>query len=328
MALAAVFALAMTGFAEARAGGGKGGFGSRGQRTFDAPAATRTAPAPAAPMQRTQAPAPQAQPRATAPAPTAAAQPRRFGTGFMAGLLGAGLLGALFGAGLFGGLGSLASILGFVLQVALIAGAIYLVVRLFRRRQEPAYAAPTGHADSGPAPTGPTGPTGPMGRSALGGLGGLAGAARAEPQPAAPIQRERSDEVGIGPEDYGAFERLLHEVQGAYGRQDVEALWRIATPEMAGYLQEEINDAAREGRISKVEDVRLLQGDLAEAWREGESAYATVAMRFSLVEAVIERATGRVVSGDPTRPVEVTEIWTFRRDGAAPWKLSAIQPVE
>jgi predicted lipid-binding transport protein (Tim44 family) len=32
-----------------------------------------------------------------------------------------------------------------------------------------------------------------------------------------------------------------------------------------------------------------------------------------------------VVSGDPTRPTEVTEIWTFRRDAGGPWKLSAIQ---
>jgi predicted lipid-binding transport protein (Tim44 family) len=80
----------------------------------------------------------------------------------------------------------------------------------------------------------------------------------------------------------------------------------------------------------QVTDVKLLQGDLAEAWREAGSDYATVAMRFSLRDALIERATSRVVTGDA--PQEATEVWTFRRDHNQPvegwrqgWQLSAIQ---
>ena len=70
-------------------------------------------------------------------------------------------------------------------------------------------------------------------------------------------------------------------------------------------------------------DVRLLQGDLAEAWGEGATEYATVAMKFSLIDTMIERASGRVVSGG--QPEQVTELWTFRRDGPGAWMLSAIQ---
>jgi predicted lipid-binding transport protein (Tim44 family) len=134
-----------------------------------------------------------------------------------------------------------------------------------------------------------------------------------------------TDELGIGEADYSAFERALQEVQGAYARQDVAGLWEVATPEVAGYIQEQLNDNMRNGVVDIVKDVRLLQGDLAEAWREGSTDYATVAMRFSAIEATVEKSTGRVVSGDPTRPTEVTEIWTFRRDAGGPWKLSAIQ---
>ena len=36
--------------------------------------------------------------------------------------------------------------------------------------------------------------------------------------------------------------------------------------------------------INKVSGVKLLQGDLAEAWRENNDEYATVAMRFSLID--------------------------------------------
>jgi len=59
----------------------------------------------------------------------------------MAGLLGAGLIGMLMGNGFLGGLAGLASIIGLLFQVALIGGLIWLAVRFFRRRSEPALAS-------------------------------------------------------------------------------------------------------------------------------------------------------------------------------------------
>ena len=115
-------------------------------------------------------------------------------------------------------------------------------------------------------------------------------------------------------------------MQTSYGREDVAALWNLATPEMAGYFQEELNDNARNNAINKISDVRLLQGDLAEAWREGPTDYATVAMRYGLKDVTLDRTTGRVVEGDRDNAQEVTELWTFRRDQGGSWKVSAIQP--
>jgi predicted lipid-binding transport protein (Tim44 family) len=40
---------------------------------------------------------------------------------------------------------------------------------------------------------------------------------------------------------------------------------------------------------------------------------------------MVERASGRIVSGDPAKPEMVTEVWTFRRPGGGAWQLSAIQ---
>jgi predicted lipid-binding transport protein (Tim44 family) len=77
--------------------------------------------------------------------------------------------------------------------------------------------------------------------------------------------------------------------------------------------------------------VKLLQGDLSEAWSEASGEYATVAMRYEIFDAVLERETGKVVSGDLKTPTEVTEIWTFLRahnTGPQGWTLSAIQQVE
>ena len=87
---------------------------------------------------------------------------------------------------------------------------------------------------------------------------------------------------------------------------------------MASYFAQELEANRSRGVLNKISDVRLLQGDLAEAWREGPTDYATVAMRFQLVDATVDRATGRVVEGNLNAPTEATEIWTFRRDRGGP----------
>ena len=62
---------------------------------------------------------------------------------------------------------------------------------------------------------------------------------------------------------------------------------------------------------------------LAEAWREGDNEYATVAMKFALKDSIVERASGRTVEGG--EPSEVTELWAFMRARGANWLLSAVQ---
>jgi predicted lipid-binding transport protein (Tim44 family) len=328
IALAAFAAMALTiAAADARPGraGGFGGFGSRGGKTFSAPPSTYTAPRPASPIERsyTQPGSPGIDAPRTAPSPGIGApggfRPG-FGTGFVGGLLGAGLLGMLFGHGLFGGIGGLGSLFGLLLQFGLIAMLVMFAMRFLRGRQ-PALA----------------GAGAPMSRSGLGnggsGLGSgidvrpaqarSSGAGAVPPRQAAAPQR--SDSVGIGDADYAAFEDTLKQVHDAWDREDLAALRGIATPEIAGYFAEELAKNAGRGLHDRVSDVKLVSGDLAEAWREGRTDYATVALRFSLVNAMVERATGRTVEGDPDRAEEVTEIWTFRREPGGRWMLSAIQ---
>jgi predicted lipid-binding transport protein (Tim44 family) len=299
------------------------GGGSRGGRSYAPPPTTNTAPTTAAPLQRTTAPTPapgMQQPgmaaRPGAPAP--AAQGSRFGglgMGLAAGFLGAGLFGLLSGQGfLGGGLGSLMGMLGFLAQLALIAGVIYLVVRLVRGRRESAAGPQPAMARQG---AGPDGAPGPMGMPQNRVIPGMAGGSVAAP--AAP-----SDTIGVTPQDYDTFERLLAHVNEAYSREDLNGLRAMATPEMVGYFAEDLKEAAAKGQVNRISDVRLLQGDLSEAWREQDADYATVAMRFSRTDLVLDRASGRVVSGNP-QGEEAVELWTFRRPHGGLWQLSAIQ---
>jgi len=132
-----------------------------------------------------------------------------------------------------------------------------------------------------------------------------------------------AEPVTIAKPDYDAFERLLGEIQSAYSREDLLALRGWVTPEMLSYFSEELAGSASRGLINRVTDVKLLQGDLAEAWREGSTDYATVAMKFALKDSMVERASERIVEGGERS--EVTELWTFMRARGGSWLLSAIQ---
>lgn len=295
----AVAALAFApSFADARAGGGSSS-GSRGSRTQSAPPTTNTAPSTAAPMERTMTPRPA--PSAPVGAP-AAPQRSGFGSGLMGGLagglLGVGLGSMLMGNGLFGGggMGGLGFI-GLILQMALLFFVGRWLFRMFmRNRQQP---VPAGMARMEQPER--------MG-AAMGGMGGGAAA----PQ------------LTITPGDFESFDRLLHGVQAAWSEQDLRALGQIATPEMVGYFSEQLSEQSSRGLRNSVTHVKLEQGDLAEAWSEGGREYATVAMRFSMLD-VTRDSTGRIVDGDVALRSMATEVWTFVRAPGGRWLLSAIQ---
>jgi predicted lipid-binding transport protein (Tim44 family) len=129
------------------------------------------------------------------------------------------------------------------------------------------------------------------------------------------------------PEDFNAFERLLGQSQAAYSSEDLNALRALATPEMVRHFEEELEGNRSRGVVNRVTDVKLLQGDLSESWREGRDEYATVAMRFALNDVMEEIATGKSAPGSQGH-TEATEVWSFRRPaGSGPdaWRLSAIQ---
>ncbi|MFC3003254.1 Tim44 domain-containing protein [Falsiroseomonas tokyonensis] len=321
MAAIAVVALALApALAEARRGGGFSS-GSRGTRTYQAPPPTTTAPGGATQMQRTQT-APSAATTGAATAGTAAAGAAAARTGMrgglMGGLLGAGLIGMFLGAGLFGGIGGFASILGLLLQVALIGGVIWLVMRMIRgRREATAGGPPNAYARDMQQGANPR----PQMASAMGGMGAprgpVPGAMAATPAVATqPLQ--------IGESDYQEFEQNLHAVNDAWSRQDLEALRRLSTPEMTNYFAQDLKDLRARGWTNVTSGTRLLSGDLSEAWQENGQHFATVAMRYSIVDVTTD-ASGKVVEGHPSEAQEVTEILTYTRFPGEAWRLSAIQ---
>jgi predicted lipid-binding transport protein (Tim44 family) len=293
-----------------------GSFGSRGSRTYAAPQSTRLSPGYTPGVARSMTPRSGYQSPAYAPAPSygpAGYGARRpglfggFGGGLLTGVLAGGLIGSLFGhhgwGGGYGGGGGGGFLAGLI-QLAILGGIVWLVIGFFRRRRDdapppqsfrdaPAYAA-------APYPAGPG---------------------------YAPAPAQAGEDITLSDDDQAAFERLLIELQDAFGQEDYARLRAITTPEIMSYLAEELSDNATHGRRNDVTGTRLLDGEVSEAWREGDSDYATIVMRYEGIDVMRDRATRALLSGDASRPTETTELWTFVRPAGAwsGWKVSAIQ---
>jgi predicted lipid-binding transport protein (Tim44 family) len=73
--------------------------------------------------------------------------------------------------------------------------------------------------------------------------------------------------------------------------------------------------ADRESRGEKVEQqfVGIRKADIVEAEMKGGTAFMTVRFVSELITASLDKA-GTVLSGDPSKVTDVTDIWTFSRD--------------
>ncbi|MCB8879205.1 TIM44-like domain-containing protein [Acidisoma cellulosilytica] len=284
--------------ADARLGGGHS-MGSRGSFSYRPPRPTSIAPG-AAPFERSQAPAAGLNNRGFGAQGGNFAQRRPFMTGLMGGLIGAGIFGLLFGGGFmhmglgFGGL------FGVLIQLVILFFIVRFLFRLFagRRSSQPSIF-------------------GAMGRQGMGRqTGGIGPGQEAMGPSVQPLQ--------LTPADRQAFAQCLAYVQQAWGAGDLRAISQAATPEMMGYFQDQLNTLSRQGLRNRVSDVQMDGMELSEAWSEGDTDFATVAMRFSMID-VTEDRTGRIVDGDPNVRALVSEIWTFTRRRGSHWVLAAIQ---
>ena len=323
--------------AEARAGRGSS-MGSRGSRTFSAPSYTRSSPMGAQPMQRSMTRPPAATPNA-APAgvnsgmagggmnrpvqPQQQAAPASGMSNFTRGLVG----GAIGAAGYHMLTGSKESnaqqpsngaeqqgqaqnqqqapqkqgggFMSLLTRLIIIGLIVWLVMRFIRRR-----------------------------RSAnLNNNNNNMSASRVNPAMNAAQPPTQQANIQLQQQDYIAFQQRLTEVQESWNRQDLAGLQKITTPEMLAYFSEQLTDLSTKGLHNSTSNVQFLQGDLSEAWQEGNREYATVSMRYSLIDITTDN-TGRVVEGDPNQPVIITELWTFvRAVNNNWWLLSAIQQI-
>jgi predicted lipid-binding transport protein (Tim44 family) len=285
--------------AEARAGSSYGGrgssFGSRGARSWEyngARSLSRGSP-----------------PRSVAPGTPSAVsggsfyQRHPFLTGLAGGLFGSWLFGHAANAG--GAGGAAGSFIGSLLWLALIGLLVWFVVRMFRAR-----AFSKGWPGAGPA------------MSSAGSAGPTASAAG----------RFRGRDLNFSDADLQSFQQLHAAIQDAWSAGNLGRLQQLMTPEMLSHFSQELERNTSRGLRNVVKNVQLVDGELNEAWEEGDRQYATAFLRWRAIDYVLRLGAppgdqNAVVGGDPRIPVEFEEVWTFVRGRGGAWLLSAIQQV-
>ncbi len=287
----------------ARVGGGRS-FGSRGSRSY-------TAPAPSSPSQVSK----QFNPPAPAPSPLG-------GGGFLRGMAG-GLIGGMIGGMLFrslgfaGGAGSEGGGIGFM-DIALIGALLYGIYWFIRRRRS---QAPAGVSCRN--------------SSAMG-----AGRTAAPMTTYEPEARESDVETGLrhirqmdprfDERDFtdGCMDRFF-QIQGAWANRDMSGVRELLTDEMDKTLQAEADQLRVKKQINRLENIAVRSVEIAEIWQEKGEDFITVKLSANLLDYTTDERTGQIVSGSRTEPVKFREYWTFIRPvGDHPWRLSAIHQSE
>ncbi|HET7594239.1 MAG TPA: TIM44-like domain-containing protein [Stellaceae bacterium] len=232
---------------------------------------------------------------------------------FLTGLFGA-FVGSWIGSLLFPhwGMGyGFGGMIGSLFTWLIIIWLVAMLFRMFRRRGEPLMSPSFGGMGYQSPNTGyPSG---------YGGYGGAA-APRA------------AGNLAVNDTDYSAFEAILKAVQGAWSKGDLATLRHYVTPEMLSYFSEQLAGNSSQGVENHVDNVEFIKGDVREAWDEGNLQYATALLNWRANDYTTRAGAkpgdpGYVVEGDPQRPSEAQELWTFARSPGGHWLLSAIQQV-
>jgi len=298
-AFLALSQIALENYAEARAGGGRSG-GFRGSRSYQAPAR----PAPGNPSQaRREATPPPQQPGPLAPQPGGFM--RGLGTAILGGFLGSLLFSGIANAG-FGGFGGS----GFgMIEILLIAGLLYFLYRKFRSSAVAPGVGTMRYENSQPY------------------------TAYSPPEATMP-QDNNVDFRSLTMMDHSfdperflkTAQDLFFKVQGAWNKQDTNALGALCGTELMQSWHEELSQQRARGQQNRMENIALRDSDISEAWTENGADFITVRLHANLLDYTVESNTGKVVSGSDTEPIEFQEYWTFSRPvGPNSWKLAAVQ---
>jgi predicted lipid-binding transport protein (Tim44 family) len=282
-------------------------------------------------VSRQAAPATPAQAKPAAAAPNAATPPKPASPwkGIAAGLIGGALLGALFSSMGLGG--ALSSILGSILTFALIGGAIFLLVRMFKNRrqaQQPAFAYAgnannSGHHAQNNASSGynqqfnqapvQAEPMAYTGQSASGNMNQYGSSAAA---PLAAVAENQGN--WTIPADFDVPTFLRHaksnfiRLQAAWDRSDVNDIREFTGPEMFAELKMQLQER---GASKNETDVVTIDAELLGVETQAYDYMASV------------KFTGMIKEEAHLPAAPFSEIWNLAKpiNGQGGWVLVGIQ---
>ncbi|MTV40347.1 Tim44 domain-containing protein [Duganella radicis] len=292
-AVIAVSAMSMLAEATARPAGGGRSIGRQSQNVSRMPA--QPAPQPA-PRQAQPAPAP-------APAVPPAAAPKK--PSMWKGILGGALLGLGLGAlfSHFGMGGALASALGSIIMLALLAGVVFFIIRLIRGKSQPA-AQPAAFGGNNVYPMPPS-------------QGAVTPEIGSHLQPAAaPAPQLAHTQWGVPADfDQASFLRVAKSnfirLQAAWDKGDVADIREFTTPEVFAEMKMQISERT----VADYTDVVSIEAELLGIETSDSDYLASV--KFS----------GMIKPAPDALAEPFHEVWNLVKpvNGSSGWLLAGIQ---
>jgi len=120
--------------------------------------------------------------------------------------------------------------------------------------------------------------------------------------------------------------RSFMRFQEAWVARDLAPIREMVDRDIYEKCQGDLDELRREGRINRLDDIRIQKLDLIEAWQEEGFDFATVRVEASLLDYLVAETSGELLGGSRTEPAAFTELWTWaRKSGPGGWFLSAIE---
>ena len=300
-AMIALSAVSMMSELSARPMGGGKSFGRQSSSVSTMPKQAAPAPAPAAPTAAPTA----TRPGSAAPAPAPVQKPSMW-----KGLLGGALLGLGLGALLshFGLGGAMASAISAMLMIALIGGVIFFIVRMVRRKSQPAMQPAFSGYNGGslnqqqPMAFEPVQPV----------------AAPLAPASAAPAAAAHTPWGVPADFDTAGFLRAAKSnyirLQAAWDKADVEDIRTFTTPEVFAELRMQIQER---GAQAEYTDVVTIDAELLGIENDGKEYLASV------------KFWGTMKPAADALPEAFQEVWNLSKpvNGNTGWMLAGIQQI-
>lgn len=143
---------------------------------------------------------------------------------------------------------------------------------------------------------------------------------------AAGLARIRGADGGFDPAEFlegarGAFGIIVE----AFAAGDKDRLRPLLSDEVFGRFATAIDERKAAGETMETRIVSVGELDISEAGLEGKTARVTVKLVTAQIN-ILRGHDGSIVDGDPGKPVEKTDFWSFTRDTRSPdpnWVLVA-----
>lgn len=106
-----------------------------------------------------------------------------------------------------------------------------------------------------------------------------------------------------------AFEMIV----GAFAQGDIKTLRPLLADQVYENFATAIRDRTSRGETLETVIANMISADIAEARLDGTNALVTV--RYVTEQTnVVRDASGAILDGEPGKPIEVVDLWTFARD--------------